>query len=137
MIGFRSPEASGQGKPDQMSGASMVMVVSGLVAFGAGMSVMWPASSKLIVTLRKLHEAARLGNPELFRSALEPHSAIQGGRFVHRQITFMLKADLAPFGEESQALQLEARRLDRRVHYGLIPLGLFALSCLLWYGAGP
>jgi len=117
--------------------ASMVMVVSGLVALGAGMSVMWPASSALIMTLRKLHEAARRANPELFRSAVEPHSPIQGGRFIHRQIGFMLKADLAAFGADCQAMQAEARRLDRRAHYGLIPIGLFALGCLLWYGAGP
>jgi hypothetical protein len=120
-----------------MSGASMVVVVSGLVALGWSSWVIMPASSALIITLRKLHEAARRADVALFKSAIEPNSPIQGGRFIHRQIGFMLKADLTLFGADCQALQLEARRLDRRCHYGLIPIGLFALGCALWYGAGP
>lgn len=115
----------------------MLVMVLGLAAFGCSAWVIMPASSSLIATLRTLHEAARRASPELFRSAIEPLSPIQGGRFIHRQISAMLKADFAPFGADCQALQLEARRLDRRAHYGLIPLALFALGALLWYGVGP
>jgi hypothetical protein len=92
------------------------------------------ASRKLVQTLRELADAARNADPERYQRAIEPVSAFQDGEFVHRRLTGMLRADFAPFGEQCIRLHAQARALDRRAHYGLLPLALFALGCLLYYG---
>ena len=118
-----------------MSSASIVAIVSGLVALGCSAAIIVPASRGVIASLRALHDAARRQNPELFARSIEPLSAITSDGFVHKRITGMLRADFTPFGAECLQLQAEAKRFDRRAHYGLIPIALFAVGCLIWYGA--
>lgn len=119
-----------------MSSASIVAIVSGLVALACSAAIILPASRGVIASLRALHDAARRQNPDLFARTIEPLSAITSdGGFVHKRITGMLRADFTLFGAECLQLQAEAKRFDRRAHYGLIPIALFALGCLTWYGA--
>jgi hypothetical protein len=120
-----------------MSSASIVVVVSGLVAFACSAAIIMPASRGVIASLRALHAAAERKDLERFVRSIEPLSPITSRGFVHKRITGMLRADFAPFGEECLRLQAEAKRFDRRAHYGLIPLAIFALGCLIWYGASP
>ena len=115
-----------------MSGAGVMLVVSGLSAMAWSAMVIAPASARLIKTLRALVDAARHANPELFQSRIEPTNPFHAGGFEHRRITGMLKADLTDFGSECRRLQQHARQLDRRSHYGLLPLAAFALGCVLW-----
>jgi hypothetical protein len=118
-----------------MSSASMVAIVSGLAALACSAAVIMPASRTLIATLRALHDAALRSDPERFARSIEPLSAVTAEGFVHRRITGMLRADFTPFGAECVALQRQARALDRRAHVGLVPIAIFALSWLIWYGA--
>jgi hypothetical protein len=119
-----------------MSSASIVTIVSGLVALGCSAAVIASASRKLVTTLRALDDTCRRTDLDRYQHTIEPVSAFQGGEFVHRRLTGMLRADFAPFGAECQRLHAQARALDRRAHYGLLPLAAFGLGCVLYYGFG-
>jgi hypothetical protein len=84
-----------------------------------------------------LVDMARRANPELFRSQLEPLSPVVGDTFKHNRIAKMLRADLSEFGEICQRLQREARQLDRRAHFGILPILVYLCGLGLWYAMRP
>jgi hypothetical protein len=43
-----------------------------------------------------------------------------------------LRADLSGFGEIVQRLQREAKKLDRKAHVALVPVGLYVIALGCW-----
>ena len=81
-----------------------------------------------LLKLGTLVDWARRSNPEQFRVQIEPINPFVGNKFKHNRISPMLKTDMAPFGEICQRLHREAKKLDRRAHYALAPMILYALG---------
>jgi hypothetical protein len=107
--------------------------IVGFVACMVSWGVIMPASKLLILKLGTLSDMTRRAQPELYReriAAIDPHN---GPKFVHNRIARMLRADLSAFGDICQRLQHEARNLDRKVHLGLIPAGLYFTGLAIWY----
>jgi hypothetical protein len=111
----------------------MQVVLLGLVAAGLTAALTVPPSLSLVSKLRELIEAARQTNPELFGRSLESLNPFAGGSFKHNRVTGILRADFSGFGEPCLRLQLEARRLDRRAHLGMLPVLLFGIGLAVWW----
>jgi hypothetical protein len=111
----------------------VVIVLLGLLAFYATSALMMPPSRDLMLKLGTLVDMTRRANPELFGRVIEPTNPFVGKSFRHNRIKGVLRADLSQFGEISQRLQFEARRLDRKVHLGLLPALAYLLGLGLWY----
>jgi hypothetical protein len=109
--------------------------IVGFIACAVSWGVIMPASKLLILKLGTLSDMTRRAQPELYRQQLQAIDPHHGPKFVHKRITRMLKADLSAFGNISQRLQQEARALDRKVHLGLIPAGLYFTGLTIWYFA--
>ena len=90
-------------------------------------------SRELVRKLRELTKACESANPERFVSQLATRHPFPDGRFKRNRIAFMLKADLAAYGERCVALQRRARELDRNAHLAMMPLFLFVVGlCGYW-----
>src|SRR5262249_52041861 len=110
----------------------LIPIALGLFACWLSFMLIMPVSRELLIKLGTLVDMCRRANPERFVTALAPHNPFVGGKFIHRRITRVLKADLADFGELCQRLQREARKLDRRAHIGLWPIAVYALGLGTW-----
>lgn len=112
-----------------------VSVVFGVVAFALAAFIGMPPSRELMLKLGTLLDWARRENPQLYAAQLEPISPFVGKSFKHARLKGILRADLTGFGEICQRLQREAKRLDVKAHYGLIPIAVYALGLAVWYAA--
>lgn len=114
-----------------------MLVGLGVVAFVLAGALGIPPSRDLVVKLGTLVDMARRADPERFRAQLEPLNPFVNGKFVHKKITGMLRADLSAFGELCQRLQRDARALDRRAHLGLLPIALYLVGIGAWSVLAP
>jgi hypothetical protein len=114
-----------------------MMVVLGVLAFAAGGALSLPPSRDLVIKLGTLIDWARRTDAERFRTQLEPVNPFVGNAFKHNRIKHILRADLSAFGEICQRLQREARALDRRAHYGAIPVVAYLIGLGIWYAVKP
>jgi hypothetical protein len=110
----------------------MVAGVLGFLALLLSWGVIMPASRTLILKLGTLSDMARRARPELYRERLQEIDPHDGPKFRHNRVTRMLRADMSDFGEICQRLQQEARKLDRRVHLGLLPIAIYAIGLAAW-----
>jgi hypothetical protein len=110
-----------------------MMIALGVLALVLGGALTLPPSRELVLKLGTLVDMARRADPERFRAQLEPVNPFVGGAFKHKRVTGILRADVSAFGAICQRLQTEARSLDRRAHYGAIPVVLYLLGLGLWY----
>jgi hypothetical protein len=104
-----------------------------MVASFITMSMTMPASRELVIKLGTLVSWTQRQNFELYRQKVEPINPFVGTAFKHNRITSMLRADLGGFGAACQQLQLEARKLDRRAHVGMLPVVAYALGVGAWW----
>lgn len=103
----------------------LALVIGGLLTL--------PPSRELVLKLGTLVDMARRADPERFRTQLEAISPFVGSEFKHSRIKPILRADLSAFGPICQRLQIEARALDRRAHYGAIPVLVYLAGLGVWY----
>jgi hypothetical protein len=107
--------------------------ILGFVACAISWGMIVPTSKVLFLKLGTLSDMTRRAQPDLYAERIadiDPHNA---PKFVHKRITRMLRADLTAFGDIPLRLQQDARNLDRKVHIGLIPGGLYFVGLALWY----
>jgi hypothetical protein len=114
-----------------------MIVAVGVIAFALGGALSLPPSRELVLKLGTLVDMARRANPERFAAQLEPVNPFVGMAFKHNRIKGILRADMAGFGEVCERLQREARALDRRAHYGAIPVLAYLVGLAVWYGLRP
>ena len=91
-----------------------------------------------MIKLGTLLDWARRENPAAYAARLAPLTPFvgKGGKtFKHSRLKGILRADLAEFGEVCQRLQREARKLDVKAHYGLIPIGVYLTGLAVWFFA--
>ena len=115
----------------------VALAVLGVLALMIGGALSLPPSRELVLKLGTLVDMARRADPERFRAQLEPHNPFVGTAFKHNRIKGILRADLSGFGEICQRLQREARALDRRAHYGAIPVLVYLAGLGIWYAVRP
>jgi len=112
-----------------------ILVVLGVIAAGWSTMLGAPPSRELMIKLGTLLDWARRQNPSLYASRLAPLSPFVGKTFKHNKLKGILRADLSEFGEVCQRLQRDARKLDVRAHYGLIPIGVYLTGLAVWFFA--
>jgi hypothetical protein len=110
-----------------------LILLLGLLAFGLAGAMTLPPSRELTIKLGTLVDMTRRADPELFRATIEPTNPFVGRSFKHSRIKGMLHADLSRFGDISQRLQREARRLDKRAHLGALPVVAYLVGLGLWF----
>jgi hypothetical protein len=111
----------------------VVLGTLGFVACALSWFIIVPTSKVLFLKLGTLSDMTRRAQPALYDervAAIDPHN---GPKFVHKRVTGILRADLSAFGDIPIRLQQEARNLDRKVHIGLIPGGLYFAGVAIWY----
>jgi hypothetical protein len=102
----------------------------------AGVLAWWlwlPPSRELVLKLGTLLDMARRANPELYAQRIEPLSPFAGKQFRFDRIKHLLRADLSEFGALCQRLQRDAKRLDTRAHYGVLPIAAYVLGLCCWF----
>lgn len=109
-----------------------IALALGVVALGAAALIGLPPSRELMIKLATLLEWAQRQDPQRYAAELKPISPFVGKTFKHSRLKGILRADLSAYGETCQRLQREARRLDFKAHFGLIPLAMYAVGWLLW-----
>ena len=115
----------------------LIALGAGVVASALAGMLFMPVSRELLIKLGTLVDMCRRANPERFAAVLAPHNPFVGGKFVHKRLTAVLKADLGEFGELCQRLQREARALDRKAHIAMWPLALYVVGLGLWFVLKP
>ena len=108
----------------------------GMVASWIAMALTMPASRELMIKLGTLTSWTQRTNTELYKQQVEPINPFVGKVFKHNRITGMLRADLSAFGPICQQLQLEARKLDRRAHVGMLPIVVYLVGVGAWWLIG-
>lgn len=111
----------------------LVVLVLGAVASALSFALAFPPAREARIKLGTLIDQAERENPQFFRQHLAPINPFAGGRFDHRRVTGILKADFTHYGEISQRLHRELKKLDRRAHVGMIPFGLYLVGAGLWW----
>lgn len=114
---------------------SWIAIVLGVIAAAWSTMLGAPPSRELMIKLGTLLDWARRENPAAYASRLAPISPFVGKTFKHSRLKGLLRADLAEFGEVCQRLQREARKLDVKAHYGLIPIGVYLTGLAVWFFA--
>jgi hypothetical protein len=107
--------------------------ILGLLAGAVSWGVIMPTSRVLILKLGTLSDMARRAQPELYRERIEAIDPHHGPKFQHNRVTRMLRADFSAFGDIPIRLHRDARKLDRKVHIGMIPFGLYLVGVAVWY----
>src|SRR5882672_3369036 len=105
--------------------AMALVIVLGLVAGALSWGIIMPTSRVLILKLGTLSDMAKRAQPELYRERIADIDPHNGPKFVHKRVTRILRADFSAFGDMCVRLHADARRLDRRVHIGMLPFGLY------------
>ncbi len=105
----------------------------GMVASWIAMALTMPASRELMIKLGTLTSWTQRSDLELYKQKIEPINPFVGTTFKHNRITRMLRADLSGFGPICQQLQLEARKLDRRAHVGMLPIVVYLVGAGIWW----
>src|SRR5689334_14963586 len=96
---------------------------------------MWvPPARELIIKLGTLLDMARRANPQLYAERLAPLSPFVSPKvFKMNKVAPVLRADLSEFGAIPQKLQREAKQLDRKAHYALIPGAVYVVGVGVWW----
>src|SRR5262245_55117811 len=107
----------------------------GMVASSLTSSITMPASRELMIKLGTLISWSQRQNPALFREKLEPINPFVGNqfKFVHKRLTSVLRTDFTEFGPICQQLHGECKKLDRRAHIGMIPVGIYVIGVGIWW----
>lgn len=107
----------------------------GWVAMAIGTRMWAEPARELAIKLGTLMDWARRNNPpELYASTLAPITPfIDAKKFSFANVTKVLRADLSQFDEISQRLQREAKKLDRKAHYSIIPVAIYAVGFGVWW----
>jgi hypothetical protein len=115
---------------------AMIWIVSlGVIAMGWTTMLWAPLAREISIKLATLLEWARRENPALYAAKLEPITPFLGQRFKANKVNGILKADFSEFGDVCQRLQREARRLDVKAHYAMVPFGVYLVGLAVWYFA--
>lgn len=115
----------------------ILRLVLGAVALVLAWMLGAPPSRELMIKLGTLLEWAQRTNPELYAARIAPISPFVGKAFKHSKLKGILRADLSEFGEICQRLQREAKKLDVKAHFGLIPIAVYLIGLGAWYAAQP
>ena len=110
-------------------------IVLGVIAAAWSTMLGAPPSRELMIKLGTLLDWARRENPAFYAARLAPLSPFVGKTFKHNRLKGILRADLSELSEVCQRLQREARKLDVRAHYGLIPIGVYLTGLAVWFFA--
>jgi hypothetical protein len=115
----------------------LVIAILGVLAFGSAAALGMPPSRELMIKLATLLEWASRQDPDLYARQIAPISPFVGKTFKHSRLKGILRADMSGFGEICLRLQHEARRLDARAHFGLIPIAVYLTGLGLWFALHP
>ena len=115
----------------------MIPGVLGVIALILATLLWAPPSRELTIKLATLLDWAKRQNPELYAARIAPLSPFVGKAFKPAKLKGVLRADLSEFGEICQRLQREARRLDVKAHYSLIPVAVYLVGLGVWYALQP
>lgn len=113
----------------------MWIVLAGVLAGGWSAMLWAPLAREITIKLATLLDWARRENPSLYAAKLEPITPFVGKRFKANKVNGILKADFSQFGEICQRLQREAKKLDVKAHYAMIPFGVYVVGVAVWYFA--
>src|ERR1700741_2743746 len=105
----------------------------GVVDSSAALALTMAPRRERVIKVRRVTTWTQRTNPELYRQQVEPINPFVGKTFKHNRITRMLRADLSGFGPVCQQLQLEARKLDRRAHVGMLPIVVYLVGVGAWW----
>jgi hypothetical protein len=110
-----------------------IAIAAGFVAWLISSALWTPPARELVIKLGTLMDMARRANPELYAARLAPITPfVSPTVFKLQRVTKVLRADVSEFGAICQRLHAEAKRLDRRAHYALIPMIVYALGLGAW-----
>jgi hypothetical protein len=110
-----------------------LMLALGVVAVAAFFKLWVEPARELIIKLGTMRDWARRENPELYARTLLPLTSEGGSKLPSgKRLTLTLRADLSGFGEIVQRLQREAKKLDRKAHVALWPIGLYVIAFACW-----
>lgn len=109
-----------------------VAIVLGILAVVAAGAIGLPPSRELMIKLATMLEWAARQDPARYAAELEPISPFVGRQFKHSRLKGVLRTDMSAYGEICERLQREARRLDVKAHYGLIPIGVYMAGLGVW-----
>jgi hypothetical protein len=112
-------------------------VVLGVAALIVAAMIGAPPSRELMIKLGTLLDWARRQNPELYAAKIAPLSPFVGKKFKHAKLKGILRADFSQFGETCLRLQRDAKKLDVKAHYGLIPIAVYLTGLGVWFALKP
>jgi hypothetical protein len=111
-----------------------IALLLGWAAMALGTKMWAEPARELAIKLGTLMDWARRTDPELYGAKLAPITPfIDAKKFSFARINKVLRADLSGFGEICLRLQREAKQLDRRAHYSIIPVAVYALGLAAWF----
>ena len=113
--------------------AMIWIVLAGVVAGGWSFMLWAPLAREITIKLATLLEWAKRENATVYAAKLEPISPFRGKRFNANKVNGILKADFSEFGDVCQRLQREAKKLDVKAHYAMIPFGSYLVGLAVWY----
>jgi hypothetical protein len=111
----------------------VLRLVLGAVALIIAWMLWAPPSRELVIKLGTLLEWAQRTHPELYAARLAPLSPFVGKAYKPNKLMGVLRADMTEFGEVCVRLQREARKLDRKAHYAVIPIAVYLIGLGVWY----
>jgi hypothetical protein len=109
----------------------------GVAALIAAAMIGAPPSRELMIKLGTLLDWARRQNPGLYAEKIAPLSPFVGKKFKHAKLKGILRADFSGFGETCLRMQREAKKLDVKAHYGLIPIAVYLTGLGVWFALKP
>lgn len=111
-----------------------MMLGLGLVAAVAAMAMWIGPARELIIKLGTMKDWARRENAELYARTLAPISSSSGAKISGgKRVTLALRADLSGFSPIVQGMQRDAKKLDRKAHIAMWPLGLYLVAVAVWW----
>ena len=115
----------------------ILRLVLGAVALILAWMLGAPPSRELMIKLGTLLDWAQRTHPALYAAKIAPISPFVGKAFKHSKLKGILRADMSEFGEVCERLQREARKLDVKAHFGLIPIAVYLTGLGVWYAVQP
>ena len=114
-----------------------MMVALGFVAMMAALMMWIGPARELLIKLGTMKDWARRENAELYARTLGPISSsgnakLSGGK----RITLALRVDLSEFSPIVQGMQRDAKKLDRKAHLAMWPIGLWLVVFAGWWSLG-
>lgn len=115
-----------------------LVIGAGIVASGITWMTVVTASRELMLKLGTLISWSQRQNLALYREKIEPINPFVGDKFQfkHKRLTSVLRTDFTPFGPVCVQLHRDCKKLDRKAHIGMIPVGVYAIVLAAWWFLG-